>query len=979
VLFDQRSPYGLYNWELFLHVPVLIAEHLSRQQRFTEAQQWLRLVFDPTDDEARATPTLDPTRFWRFLPFRQEGRPDRIEDLLKWLANPDEKHPGEQDFADQIELWKENPFRPHEVARVRSGAYQWDVLFAYLDNLLAWGDDRFRRDTRESLVEATMLYVQAAQILGPRPRRVEPQLQPPALSYRSVFNRWDDFSNVWYTLADSPLVTGSLPRSTADGQAAALGNIGMTYFGVPHNPKLLEYWNRVEDRLFKIRHCQNLDGVARELPLFEPPIDPDLLVRAVAAGVSIEAALADLQGTVSQYRYTALAQKASELCGEVRALGAAILAVLEKKNAEQLAKLRSGQEASLLELVTEIRRRQVDEAEANVAVLAASRAAVASRFRHLQYLLTGQQVSEPAVDTPVAEDPPKLVLVSSADLAGDEQGLGLVQSERNQLASLSNVGFYAIRAGISNALAAVMFAIGSYPTTQPVQGLGHGFNAAASLLNTLSADASHQAGREGLLAGYQRRRDDWTFQGNNVRRELAQIDQQLAAARIRVAIAKRELDNHQTQVANARDVEQFLRDKYTNEQLYTWMSGEVGAVYFATYQLALDMAKQAERALRYELGRPGASFIQPRYWDGLHKGLMAGERLALDLRRMDAAYMEGNRREHELTRNVSLLRLDPVALVRLRATGVCEFHLPEVLFDIDAPGHYLRRLKSVGVSLPCVAGPYSGVHARLTLLRTTVRHRPDLTSDDAKGYLPTEEDSRFVDDFGLAETVMTSGTVEATGTWEPSLRDERRLPFEGRGAISWWRLELPAEFRPFDYDTISDVILHIRYSARDGGQQLRNAAAGAASGQLGDPEQTPQALLVSLRHEFPSQWARLGAPGDGTRSETITIARDRFPYLVAGRTSPITVTHVDMFGAAHGDAGQPALPSLAIGGTAIALQDQADIGTVAHRRSDPLDWTVPAASTDPGAVWKVTASAATLQALRDVILVATYKVGSPGA
>ena len=57
---------------------------------------------------------------------------------------------------------------------------------------------------------------------------------------------------------------------------------------------------------------------------------------------------------------------------------------------------------------------------------------------------------------------------------------------------------------------------------------------------------------------------------------------------------------------------------------------------------------------------------------------------------------------------------------------------------------------------------------------------------------------------------------------EAILRDERYLPFEHSGVISEWQLELPAnpskgDPRQFDYKTISDVILHLRYTAREGG------------------------------------------------------------------------------------------------------------------------------------------------------------------
>ena len=49
-------------------------------------------------------------------------------------------------------------------------------------------------------------------------------------------------------------------------------------------------------------------------------------------------------------------------------------------------------------------------------------------------------------------------------------------------------------------------------------------------------------------------------------------------------------------------------------------------------------------------------------------------------------------------------------------------------------------------------------------------------------------------------------------------QDERYLPFEGAGVISKWRIELPKEFRQFDYDTISDVVVRVRYTSVDGGR-----------------------------------------------------------------------------------------------------------------------------------------------------------------
>ena len=52
----------------------------------------------------------------------------------------------------------------------------------------------------------------------------------------------------------------------------------------------------------------------------------------------------------------------------------------------------------------------------------------------------------------------------------------------------------------------------------------------------------------------------------------------------------------------------------------------------------------------------------------------------------------------------------------MREEGVARFVVSEVLFDVDFPGHYLRRVRSVAVTVPCVVGPYASVSAALRLL-----------------------------------------------------------------------------------------------------------------------------------------------------------------------------------------------------------------------------------------------------------------------
>ena len=304
------------------------------------------------------------------------------------------------------------------------------------------------------------------------------------------------------------------------------------------------------------------------------------------------------------------------------------------------------------------------------------------------------------------------------------------------------------------------------------------------------------------------------------------------------------------------------------------MKTELSKLYFNAYRMALEMARKAERAAPRELGVKPLNILGNAYWDSLRGGLLAGERLHQDLKLLEVAYLDQNRREYELTKHISLRRLNPEALVNLRikTEGCCEctFDIPEWLFDLDTPGHYLRRIKSVSVSIPCVVGPYASINCKLTLLKSTVRHAAtvaDYSRTDATA-------SRFTDFFGASEAVVTSAANADSGLFETQLRDERFLPFEGSGVISTWRLELPGEYPQFDYSTISDVVLGIRYTAREGGESLRDAATEAIATQLQAATPPRVEVLFSSRSDFPTEWAR----ADASSVLKIGISKGQLPY-----------------------------------------------------------------------------------------------------
>ena len=327
------GPYANYNWELMFHVPLTIAVHLSKNQRFAEAQRWFHLIFDPTEND---TSEPAPSRYWKFLAFR-EGTAQSIDTLLLVLSKPAEECTDEElelkaGILNGYEAVRNKPFQPYAVARTRQVSFKMHVFMKYLDNLIAWGDHLFQQDTREAIMEAMQIYVLASNILGDKPERAPGGGDVKPKTFAQLRTQGlDAMGNALVELEGEFPFNLAMPGGggTSEG-AAPLFGIGRTlYFCVPHNEKLLGYWQTVADRLFKIRNCMNIEGVVRPLALFDPPIDPGMLAKAVGAGLDIGSVVSGLNQPVSPVRSRLLIQKAEELAREVRNIGTSLLTALE--------------------------------------------------------------------------------------------------------------------------------------------------------------------------------------------------------------------------------------------------------------------------------------------------------------------------------------------------------------------------------------------------------------------------------------------------------------------------------------------------------------------------------------------------------------------------------------------------------------------------------------------------------------------------
>ncbi len=933
-----RGPLGAWYQEIFLHIPWRIALHLNAQGRYEAAQRWFHYIFDPTASDASGS-----DRVWRYAGFRELSIPTLRSILTDEAA---------------IEAYKDDPFNPHAIARLRPSAYQKHMVMRYVDNLLDWADSLFTQFTTESLNEAVLLYVLAGDILGERPARLgdcgegvptprDYEHIKPLLDKGSEFlielQTWS-FSKVKAAKASSAIRTfgadvaslstakdparkmgkrgaafrgpgsstiqtgawknpdlrddkgtgarfGSKERIASDRDhkwfGEASGRFGWTLvrqlspvFYAPPNKELLAYWDRVEDRLGKIRSCRDINGISRMPLLFAPEIDPRLLVRARALGLSLDEVLGGTGGSLPPYRFLYLIEKAKAMAATVASFGSALLSALEKKDVEQLNRLRLVQQQNIAKLTTNLRRWEVEVAEE--ALTAVDRQIEAATYRKEYY--AGLE-------------------------AEGRTGYEITQSTSVHTASISR-GLAAVLGGTAGILTLIP-QLGS-PLCMKYGGveLGGSMERWATVARDTAGIADLVASSAGLEAGFERRADGWNHQKKLADHDLKQLKHQREITALRFDIATRALEIHEESVAQIEEMFAFYDGKFTGLGLYTWLTTTLQRVYRGAYNNALALARLADEAFRYERGTSDF-LIETSYWDASHAGLGAGEQLLLALQSLERRFIETNYRNHEVDQAFSLQQLAPAAIVKLRETGTCDFDIPELFFDLAYPGHYRRRIKAVRLTIPCVTGPYVNIGAMLSLSQSYIR-------SEASGDLVDFPVRRSV-------SVATSTAQNDAGVFELSFRDERYMPFEGAGAVSRWKLELPSTFRAFDYGSINDVILSISYTAEYDGTlrgSVQQVSGALERSLLNVLRSKPVARLFSLKSDFAAAFNRVLHSGAGT-AVTFEIGDPQLPFFLVGRT---LVIEKAILGVELTEGADPTGLSLSVdGGAALALAAQPDL------------------------------------------------------
>lgn len=825
--FSWGSATSIYNWELFFFVPMLLADKMLSEQNYEAALNWLQLVFDPRIDLSNYERTKRFVRdlpkgakYWKFLPFfaNQDADKSILSDLS--FPTPHDALPDRQAILLLQDRWKNDPFDPQMIARYRPVAYQKYVVMKYLDALIGLGDQLFTQDTTESVNLAVQMYVLAAEILGPKSAEVPDPKHKSKLKVIDLLNYGNDVMNNAFITYEDTMLTGKCreketPQRLLPGKTMQLANTTgmMFYFNVPRNETLMGYWDTVADRLYKIRNSLNIEGVKRTLALFAPPIDPAMLVKAKASGVSISEALADASSALPYYRFKVMVEKAKEIVRDIQQMGRDLLSAFEKYDYETLALLRVNHEKTALMLQKTLAEMEVTELERELETTETEEETLQAE----QEQQTGFfKKSEKESKYEKAMDGIKKV----------QEGVESVRKAASVAAKIPDLGIGAIM----NGLGGPSFDSISYG----------GAKIAEMLINKAESKASQFAQKQvgsaisKFLSEQERTEQSWTMQKTAKANQIKVVQKKKLVDQIKIDYINKQVENLEREIELKDEMYEHLSEKYTNKELYKWLKTEIGKIYKILFQLAVKVARKAEKCYHFEIGdteenpKSAKSFIKGSgsYWDGLYSGLLAGEKLLADLHAMEVAFLENDRNELEITRPVSLWELEnrcgdddlghpQEPLTDLRDGKDCTFTIPESLFSKDFPDQYFRRIRDVRVEI--IAPDYRGhyLNAQLSLTENFL---------DLKGI-----GDKIGNRIGT-QTMATSTAHQESGKFDFRFGSDKFLPFEGAGAVdSKWSLEITGFDNTRDNDEgtshslnlskIEDVIIHLSYTARMGKTQ----------------------------------------------------------------------------------------------------------------------------------------------------------------
>lgn len=745
---------GMYLWEIFFHIPFLVANRFATEQRFEESERWYKYIFNSAgyrdeDGEIIVGSDRKTPRYWNCYPLQEDREWDSLVNL-----------PASTD--------------PDIIATADPMHYKLAIFLHTLDLLITRGDAAYRLLDRDSLTEAKMYYMQAQQLLGPRPDI-------------RITNNWDNLTLEKEAGAiTSPATHDDMPQTFAQWLRVGDNNeMGDGDFLPPYNEALLIYWDKLEVRLFNLRHNLSLSGQPLNLPLFSTPVDPTELHRQQSGGDGVHSETKPVNTPDTGWRYPLLADHARNAASQLTQFGGNLLNVLERRDSEQLTLLLQTQQIAVLNQQQDIAQKNLDSLNASLASLNSSLASAHMRKTHYTQLIEG-------------------------NLSVQEQaGLNLRTTSR----------------GLTLASQGLMTAAGALSALPNTFGLANGggdFGApvrAAGIVMQAMATADEQSATIGdISAGYQRRAEEWILQRDLADKDVEQMNAQIDSLKAQIAMQQKQQLLTATESANAQAVYDMQSGRFTGQALYNWMVSRLSALYYQLYDNTVPVCLQARNALSREFGGDNVDgLFRGVVWNDLYQGLLAGEGLTSELQKLNNVWLQQGALGLEATRTVSLadLRGEESGSLGTSISDVFAGHsdsadngvltLKDGIFsaalDMSKLGlessynDKIRRrfIKSISVTLPTLLGPYQDIEATLSCggQMATLSHG----MQDMGRFVANFDDSRFLPFEGTELKAGNQNTVTLS-------------MFNVKGA------DEAAPNQRSIVENLSDIIFHIHYILR---------------------------------------------------------------------------------------------------------------------------------------------------------------------
>jgi len=720
-------------------------------------------------------------------------------------------------------------------------------------------------------------------------------------------------------------------------------------FCIPPNPLLESLRRHASQNLTKIRNCQNIAGRHRELASYPTPTDAESAVLTRPSDLPTGSPnQSHLRPT--QYRYDTLINRAKELVNLAQQFESQLLRLFEKRDQAKFRQLKAEQRGEIARARVNLQDQRLDKAEARVelAELQQERAQI-QVGTYQQWLATGLNKWEQQ-------------MIGAYKRAGEAR-----QSAAELKAAASAI--QSLPALFSGGAASIL------------AGAGLAASLGSTAYQTEAIRAQVKAQVASVRASHARRKQRWKLQEKLAQQDVRISAQRMDIAREQIDVVRGERRVAELQAEHANEISEFLANKFTSRELYEWMLEIIEGVYRTFLQQATAIASLAERQLAFERHERSQQIIESNYWqtptegrvqsqsdegNRNRRGLTGSARLLQDIYQLDDYAFRTDERKQQVSKTISLAQLAPFELQQFRETGELTFDTARELFEGDYPGHHLRLIKSVSVSVIALTPPTDGIKAELSnsgISRVVTGGPPFRTKVIRRD----------------PESITLSSPQNETGVFQLRPEGEMLLPFEKTGVDTSWKLRMLQAANAFDYDTIADVLLTINYTA------LQSETYRQQVIKRLDPEQSGQRAF-SFSDEFADPWYDLHNPEQTDTPMTVQFETRRADF--PPNLEDVEIDNVLLYYVTEDDVDAKELKTTlkltpqdgqgTVGGQATPVEQR-----VSTRRGNGSSW-IPMIGKAPTGEWELslpeTPKVKRLfeeEKVEDILFVITYKGRTP--